>query len=266
MILLFIRIKSYYTCIMNSLFHKKPLQAGIAPVIIIAAVLIIGAIGGGAVYYSSTRSTSTMEGVTPTAAPSGTGKMAVDSPEALTSGAEVSRSFEQIFATKQNLECTWKPPATAGEEAMEGFVEGKLWTTGDRGRSTAKMNLAGMESEVNAIYNEKGITSWASIAGQKFGFIITNDQMQAENEKMTEEERRQAEQYRDEMIVSCKPWTPDETYFEPPADVSFDTIDPATVTDIPIDQITNIPDFGADTMEQPSDSERNKMMRELESR
>ena len=240
---------------------RKTFQTGIAPVIIIGIVLAVALIGGGVAFYLSGGSgTSTMETTDTSGAPA-EGKLAADSPEALTSGAEVSRSFEQIFAANQSLECTWKPPATAGEEAMEGFVEGKLYTAGNRGRSMAKLQINGVASEVNAVYNETGITSWFDMAGQRFGFIMTNEDLATENESMTEEEIKQAEQYRNEMIVSCKPWTVDESMFVIPSDVNFNT--PGIGTGF--EETPTADGMTSEGMEGiPSQEEIDKMMREME--
>lgn len=254
---------------MTSPHIRKPSQAGLAPVIIIAIVLAVVAIGGGAAYVylnpSGPSGSRMMEKEDTAKSKGGAGKMAADSAEALSSGSEVSRSFEQIFAANQNLECTWKPPATAGEEAMEGFVEGKLYTAGTRGRSMATLQINGIPSEVNAVYNETGITSWFEMAGQKFGFVMTNEEMAAQDDTLTQEERQQAEQYRDEMIVSCVPWTPDESMFVIPSDVNFDTpgIGAGFEATSGTGAETMIPDSGEG---MPSQEEMQKLMREMESR
>lgn len=247
---------------MNTFDLKKQYQAGIAPVIILAIVLAVAVIGGGAAYYfMGSSGSSTMESSPDgESAPSSAGaKMDEDSPEALESGTEVAQSFEQIFAFNRSLECTWRPPAQAEGESMEGFVEGKLYTSGGKGRSMATMTINGMPSEANAIYDGGTVTSWVSLGGQEFGFIMTPEEMQNESTELTEEERRQAEQYRSEMIVSCKPWTADESFFTPPSDVNFDTLSPL------MDAPENANPESMEGFEMPTE-EQLKMMREMQNR
>jgi hypothetical protein len=211
---------------MQPISPRKPHQAGLAPVIIIAIVFGVLALGGGAYYLSrngSIQDTTATEGATGTGGTGGSGtgtegKLDARSPEALTSGAEVSWSVEQILGVSESLECTWRPP----QEPMKGFEEGKLWTSGGKGRSTATFVLNAGPAEANAIYDGESVTGWFEVMGVKQGFRMNKAELDAANESMTQQEREQAEQYRSEMIVSCKPWNPDPSFFVVPSDVSFD--------------------------------------------
>ncbi len=142
----------------------------------------------------------------------------VEQAAGVSNGAEVSWSVEQILGVSESLECTWRPP----QEPMKGFEEGKLWTSGGKGRSTATFVLNAGPAEANAIYDGESVTGWFEVMGVKQGFKMNKAELDAANESMTPQEREQAEQYRSEMIVSCRPWNPDPSYFVVPSDVSFD--------------------------------------------
>lgn len=194
---------------------KLTLQSGIGTLLIIGiigAVLVIGGIGYAAMKSSrmapSESATAPAESA---AAPTGTTARLDD-------GTERTATFEQLLSAGQNLECDWKMPQGAQENLMGS---GKLYATSNMGRSMYTGTVNGVTMEGNAIYKDGGVTGWMMVNGQKFGFRMSEEEIASSNAALTEDQKKQAEQIRSEMIVSCKPWTPDMSFFEVPSDITF---------------------------------------------
>lgn len=179
----------------------------------IAIAIIIGAIVlvGGAAFYAM-RSTS------PSSSPSSATTVTSESTtsEYVPTG-EVASTLTDIIARGQSMECDWKLPA----EAENPFDTGKLWTTANQGRSSIQANINGMTIDANAIYKDNTAYTWMVTNGVKMGFKFSPSEIDSMNSSMTAEQRQQAEQIRQEMIFNCRPWTPDPSKFELPADVEF---------------------------------------------
>lgn len=129
----------------------------------------------------------------------------------------INTTMPDLVARGQNLECDWKLPVQ-----QPGFSDGKLWTTGNKGRSTIAGTVSDMSMEANAIYADGTVFSWVDLAGQKKGFKITPEEAKQMNNTMSPEEKQQAEQIRQQMVFHCQPWTPDPTKFTLPTDVVFE--------------------------------------------
>lgn len=131
---------------------------------------------------------------------------------------DTQTTIPDIIGRGEDLECEWKLPANAEETP---FNKGKLWTSGNQGRSTIDTDINGIKVQANAIYKDSTAYSWMEVNGTKLGFKYPQRSLDEYNDKMTPQERQQAEQIRQEMIVTCDPWTVDETKFALPEDVSF---------------------------------------------
>lgn len=190
----------------KNLFNQKGFSG--AAVVVIAAIILVG-IGAFVMMRrpsSTTPSTSTERSTsttTETAIPTG----------------EMSSTISDVVGKGQNLECDWKMP-TSGD-APNPFGAGKLYTTGNKGRSMISGSSSGMAIDGNAIYKDGEVYSWISVAGTTMGFKFDKAELESMNESMTAEQKQQAEQIRSEMIFNCKPWTPDESKFELPTGVEF---------------------------------------------
>ncbi len=192
----------------KSLFNQKGIS-GVLIAIIIAAVLIFAA-GG---YYMLTRSGS---GPSPSASGSTAAPQKPASKKEPISNA--SSTFQDIVGKGQNLECDWHLP-TSG--AANPFGTGKLYTTGNKGRSMIKGTTNGIEIDANVIYTDEAAYSWVIVAGTTVGYKFDKAELQKMASEMTPEQKQQAEQIRAKMIFSCKGWTPDESKFILPTGVEF---------------------------------------------
>ena len=184
------------------------MQKGIAPLVFIVIIAAIALVGGAVWYFiagpgSSSPSTSTPERTRESSA----GTI-----------GEVTDTMDALIGRGENLECDWRMPASSGETP---FTTGKLYTTGNKGRSHMSGNVSGVAMAGNAIFRDGTVYTWMEFAGQKMGFKMDPDELRDANMSMTPEERQQAEQIRAEMIFNCRPWTPDESQFALPADVTF---------------------------------------------
>ena len=189
-------------------------QQGLAPLVIVIIVAVVALAGAGAYYAMRGTGSAASTDSTATGSASGTSEET-----SLETTGEMKTDLMSLVSKGQNLECTWRMPVAEGEETP--FGEGKLWTTGNKGRSTITGNPAGMQMEGNAIYTQETIYSWISSDMFKMGFKFTPETIKELNDGMSAEERQQAEQIRKEMIVNCKSWTPDESKFVVPTDVEF---------------------------------------------
>lgn len=131
---------------------------------------------------------------------------------------DVRTTMPDIIGRGEDLECDWQLPEEAAETP---FNKGKLWTTGNQGRSTIDTDINGIKMQANAIYKENTAYSWMEVNGTKLGFKYSQKSFDEINDKMTPQERQQAEQIRQAMIVSCEPWSVDESKFVLPEDVTF---------------------------------------------
>ena len=121
-----------------------------------------------------------------------------------------------LLGRRQNLECDVKSPSGAAQN-----YTGKLWTTGDKGRSTLSATIAkGMTMEMSAIYKDGTMSMWSYMNGNLV-MAKTLNEADADKEPVTAEQKAQAEQYKSKMILNCHPWTPDMSKFETPAGVTF---------------------------------------------
>ena len=190
-------------------------QQGLAPLVIVIIVAVVALAGAGA--YYAMRGTGSAASTDSTATGSASGTSEETSLD--TTAGEMKTDLMSLVSKGQSLECTWRMPVKEGEETP--FGEGTLWTTANKGRSTITGNPAGMQMEGNAIYTQETIYSWISSDMFKMGFKFSPETIKELNDGMSAEERQQAEQIRQEMIVNCKPWTPDESKFVVPTDVEF---------------------------------------------
>lgn len=132
--------------------------------------------------------------------------------------SDLRTTMPDVIGRGEDLECEWKLPEEAEETP---FNSGKLWTTANQGRSTIDTDINGIKVQANAIYKDNNAYSWMEVNGTKLGFKYSQRNLDEMNDKMTPQERQQAEQIRQQMIVTCDPWTVDETKFALPEDVSF---------------------------------------------
>lgn len=130
----------------------------------------------------------------------------------------VSTTFEDVIGKGQNLECDWHLPTSS---AANPFGIGKLYTTGNKGRSMIKGTTNGIDIDANVIYKDDAAYSWVIVAGSTVGYKFDKAELQKMASEMTPEQKQQAEQIRAKMIFSCKSWTPDESKFVLPAGVEF---------------------------------------------
>jgi hypothetical protein len=192
-------------------------QQGLAPLMIAIIIGVIAlAVAGG--YYGMRRSATPV--VTSTKSTSDNTSTSTTSTSPVITG-ETRSTLTDVIGRGQNLECDWKLPASTTAEENP-FNAGKLWTTGNKGRSTITANLSeGMTMEGNAVYKDNTIYSWIQTAGTKMGFKFTPSELAEMDSSMTAQQRQQAEQIKQEMNFNCQPWTPDESKFELPSDVEF---------------------------------------------
>jgi len=179
-------------------------QQGIAPLLIVGIVALVLLAGGG-IYYASRPVPGTP--ITPTTRDTQT----------IPTG-EVSTNINDLLNKGQAMECDWHSPA--GPTAND---TGKLWTDGTRGRSAITTNIAsGLSMDANALYTKGDMYSWMNINGTKMGFKIARKEGEEMNDTMTAEQKKQAEQYRQEMVFNCRAWTVDPSKFVLPTDVTFE--------------------------------------------
>jgi len=193
----------------NNLSNQKGIS-GILLGIIIAAVLIFAA-GG---YYMLNRSAKS---ASPSASGSAAKSQKNENPkQEPINGA--SSTIQDVVGKGQNLECDWHMPDAGSSNP---FGTGKLYTTGNKGRSMISGNASGMSIDGNGIYKDGTAYSWVTVAGTTVGFKFDKEKLNQMNSEMTPEQKKQAEQIRAKMIFSCKPWTPDESKFVLPTGVEF---------------------------------------------
>lgn len=190
--------------------NQKTLQAGLAPIALIGIVIAILLVGAAGWYFISGRST-TPSGSTET--PETESREQVAEPT-----GEISDTMEALIGRGQSLECDWKMPNMPEGAAMSN---GKLWTTGNKGRSQVSGNVSGMSMEANAIFKDNTVYSWVMFGGQKMGFKMNPEELSDANNSMSAEQKQQAEQIRSQMIFNCQAWTPDESKFALPSDIIF---------------------------------------------
>lgn len=187
------------------------MQKGLAPLLIIVIIFAILLAGGAGWYFlagpgrSSTASSTTPSETSMTTDAEPTG--------------EVTETMSSLIGRGQNLECDWRMPTSAGETPFGGA--GKLYTSGNKGRSHFSGNVSGMQMEANAIFRDESIYTWMMVGGQKMGFKMDPSELASANNSMTPQQRQQAEQIRGEMIFNCHSWIPDEAQFTVPSDVTF---------------------------------------------
>ncbi len=179
-------------------------------IVIIAAIVLIGV----GVFAMTRRPSST------TSTPSSAGEQSTDatSKDSVPTG-ETTSTLPDIIGRGQNLECDWRLPTETG--SANPFGTGKLYTTGNKGRSTISGGTEGVAIEGNAIYKDGEAYSWITVAGNTMGFKFDKAELEKMSSEMTPEQKQQAEQIRSKMIFSCKSWTPDESKFALPAGVEF---------------------------------------------
>jgi hypothetical protein len=190
---------------------KATFSKGFSAVSIIVVLAALAVIGGG-VYYlwseSSPSAQSTSEA--PTAGSSSTEETAAT--------GEFRSTLPRIIGRGEPLECDWRMPV---ENPESPFNTGKLWTAGNHGRSSINGSINGAAVEANAIYKDNDAYSWMDFNGTKMGFKFSQSEIESMNDAMTPEQKQQAEQIKQEMIFSCKSWTPDASKFTLPTDVDF---------------------------------------------
>lgn len=184
-------------------------QKGFAPTLIIIAIaVVIIAIAGG--FFVMNRSGSSPSVPTETSS---------ESPSDTASSGEITSTLPDVIGRGENLECDFRIPVEQGSE--NPFNAGKLWTTGNQGRSTITANVNGSQMEANAIYKDNTAYTWMSMAGKTMGYKFSQSELEKMDSSLTPEERQQAEQVRSEMLFNCNPWTPDASKFVLPSDVNF---------------------------------------------
>lgn len=188
--------------------RRNDLSRGFSAIVaVVIAALVLGGIG---VFVMSRRtSTSTPSSSVDRSTPAGT--------ESAVPTGDLSSTIQDVVGRRQNLECDWKMPV----EGENPFGTGKLWTTGNKGRSQIAGATSGVGMEGNAIYKDNEVYSWISVAGTTMGFKFDKAELESMNAEMTAEQKQQAEQIRSEMIFQCRPWTPDESKFTLPTGVEF---------------------------------------------
>jgi hypothetical protein len=193
----------------RKIFNQKGFS-GLATILIIVAILVIV---GGAYFVMGKKV------ITPSASTAGSN--AVDkkaSSKAEEPLSNVSATFQDVVGKGQNLECDWKLPT---EMKNNPFGTGKLYTTGNKGRSMINGNSSGMSIEGNGIYKDGQAYSWVKVGETTVGFKFDQAKLAELSSQMTLQQKQQAEQIRAKMIFSCKPWTPDESMFALPTGVEF---------------------------------------------
>jgi hypothetical protein len=140
------------------------------------------------------------------------------SADIITAG-ELTTTASDIIGYGQDLACDWKIPLGA---STSPFTAGKLWTSSGRGRSTTTAEMNGTSIEANVMYLKSTAYAWITTDGQKTGMKLDPSSIEEFNRSMTPQERQQAEQIRSSMLFTCHTWTPDETKFILPPDVTFE--------------------------------------------
>lgn len=200
--------------------HKKiHSSAGFSSLMIAIGIGVVALVGLGGFYMmrrstpaiptSTTPSATTTTDASPTSETSDTGT---------TTAGEIAGTFDSLISRGQSLECDWRVPVQTEDNP---FGAGKLWTTGSQGRSTIMTTINGMTMEANAIYKDNAAYTWMNFNGTKMGFKMSVDASAEAASTMTDQQRQQAEQIRQEMIFNCKPWTVDPSKFVLPTDVEF---------------------------------------------
>jgi hypothetical protein len=139
-------------------------------------------------------------------------------PDATLTSGEITSSIPDIVGHGQNLECEIKIPIHGPDNP---FSNGKLWTSGGKGRSTISAHAAGIPMDANAIYQNGIAYTWIITGGQKIGMKFNPDAINDADMSLSPQQRQQAEQLRSSMLFTCQPWAPDDTKFQLPADVEF---------------------------------------------
>ena len=188
--------------------RKNELSRGFSAVVaILIAVIVLGGIG--AFIMSRRSSTSAPSSAADRSTPAGT--------ESAVPTGETTSTLPDIIGRGQNLECDWRLPNVEANP----FGTGKLYTTGNKGRSMISGNSSGMSIDGNAIYKDNTVYSWISVGGTTVGFKFDKAELESMSAEMTAEQKQQAEQIRSEMVFKCIPWTPDESKFILPSGVEF---------------------------------------------
>lgn len=191
---------------MNTSFSSR----GIAfPILLILVALGIGIVGGGVYYWQQTGSAGT---AAPEESPAGVTAATSPSP----TPGEIMTTLPELVGRGQNLECDWRMPVESEENP---FQTGKLWTTGNQGRSQIMANIGGQTMEMNALYRDQTAYVWLISPMATMGYQFSPAEM--EEAELTAEQRQQAEQIRSQMIFDCRAWTPEASKFELPATVEF---------------------------------------------
>lgn len=204
--------------------HKKShSSSGFSTVLLAIVIGVVALVGIGGFYMMNRSSTETTTTATPTTAAMLSDESAPTATTTETAGTDTSEltgTFTSLISRGQSLECDWRMPVEAEDNP---FGAGKLWTTGNQGRSTITTTVSGMSMEANAIYRENTAYTWMDLNGTKMGFMFSPEEMTEMDSTMTPQERQQAEQIRQEMVFNCQPWVVDESKFVLPADVEFKT-------------------------------------------
>jgi hypothetical protein len=65
--------------------------------------------------------------------------------------------------------------------------------------------------------------SWVAMDGMPtFGFTVDQETAKNAAAQLSDEQKKQSEQWRENMSLRCKPWVVDESQFDLPKDVNFD--------------------------------------------
>ncbi len=124
-----------------------------------------------------------------------------------------------VISSGYDLECELKVPVKAGQQ--NPFSTGKLWATKGKARSVMTGTTNNMAIEANAIYNEKTMYIWTVINGAKSGFKVNLAEAIKEDGKVTQQQKDQAEQYSQNMVSGCHPWSVDQSKFTLPTGIQF---------------------------------------------
>jgi len=194
---------------------KKSLinQNGISGILValIIAVILIGAAGA----YFAMRHKS----VVPSVSLSGSSAISQKTePPTQAPINNLSATIQDIVGRAQSLECDWHVPT---ESTNNPFGTGKLYTSGNEGRSMISGNSSGMSIDANAIYKGGTAYSWVTVGGTTMGFKFDKAKIDEMSSSMTPQQMQQAQQIRAKMIFNCKPWVPDQSKFVLPTGVEF---------------------------------------------
>lgn len=206
-------------------------QTGFAPLALaIFGILVLGAIAAGA-FLITGRSTTVPAPSAQTTSGTGatnptTGTTNNLPPATTQTGAagesasgEMSGTIDELARRGASMECDIR--SVPG--AAYSLESGTLWTTAGKARSTinAKEPNSGMTMIANAIYAENNVHTWLSLNGSVVYAQKFDPASFAPNTTMTAEQKAQAEQYRNQLVVNCHPWIVDETKFVLPEGVTF---------------------------------------------